>query len=1095
MPKSTITCLIAKGAILAAALAPCLSAQTTYATVTGVVKDATGAVIPGAKVVAKAIETNIETAVQSNDSGIYTIPQLKEGQYTVRVLASGFKEFVARDIALAARDTRRLDVELQVGSVDTQVEVSAGATLVETETARISDVKTAVALKRLPLGTRSLWPFLALSSNVVSYPGKSVRSFSGSRNNQSDASIDGITMSNRENGSQTSTLVDFVESFQETRVDMANNTAEFGSLGQVEIISKSGTNQLHGSAFDYYSSTGFRARNPFALQKGSSVNHKPGFSVGGPIFIPKILNGRNKSFFFVSYETDRGSAVNQLLNPTVPLEAWRSGDFSALAPRTVVRDPFGNAPFPGNRIPAASINSVSKKLQDRFYPLPNFGSTTTLQSQNYRELKSRGYDPTSYFTTRIDHRFSDKAFVFGRLTRVHETNQSFQGNLPTIGQQNFQRPSHGLAFSYTHMLRTNLVNEFRWGLLHDNEPTHGPVMGNQLVKDLGLQGLGSNLPDISGIFNLSFSGIGLTGLTQAKWQDPRYRILTTQFQDQLSWFHGRHNLKLGIDITRASESEQSADNNLFGNASFSNRFTGFPYADFLLGIPTTVRRSFPPILIYRWRWSYEGFITDEFKVTPALTLNIGLRYELKPSWVDQNDRMAVFDVFTGRIVVPNGALKQVSPLMPNGYVEVVEAQNTAFSGRALMNTDRNNFAPRVGVAWRPWGNRTVFRTGFGIFYDVVSQRGAVGGVPFQILEPAYTNPANAPDVIFPRVWPVSAQAGPKSVSLPSARNPDLLIPYSLQYSFTIEHQHWNTGFRISYIGTSARKTEYSYNINQPKADGNLFINKARMFPKFAGIGYYTNGAGHQYHALTLSAQRHYRSGLHYQVSYTLARDIGDLDQGGSPEDAYNRIRERGPTQGIPTNRITGNLIYELPLGKGKRLFSGAGRAMDKVIGGWEISAITTVQSGQFLTPQWTGPDPTGTAYTTSSTPAQVTIRPNYLHNANLSASDRSVNRWFDPTAFAAPTPGYFGTAGRGVIIGPGTAVLHAGIAKQFNLRERARLRLEMSATNVLNHPNWGNPGTNISALAQAGVISSVVAQGSLDQSGARSMRSAVRLEW
>src|SRR5258708_182352 len=303
---------------LFALLPTVLSAQSTFATVTGTVTDPVGAIIPGVTLTATHIETNIKTTAQSNEAGVYTIAQLKEGEYTLRAQGAGFKEFVVQNVVLQARDLRRIDIHLEVGAVETSVEVTSGATLIETESARISDSKDANLLNALPLNTRSLYSYLALSPNVLSAGfGLSYRRFAGSRGNQGDVSLDGVSISTAYDGSQISPLVNYIESFGEVRTDMANNGAEFAAIGQVTVISKSGTNQVHGSLFDYYSTPWFRARNPFALQRGTVIQHTPGGTIGGPIVVPKIYNGRNKTFFFFSFETSRGSAIQDLLNPTV----------------------------------------------------------------------------------------------------------------------------------------------------------------------------------------------------------------------------------------------------------------------------------------------------------------------------------------------------------------------------------------------------------------------------------------------------------------------------------------------------------------------------------------------------------------------------------------------------------------------------------------------------------------------------------------------------------------------------------------------------------------------------------------------------------
>lgn len=1081
-------------AVLCVLISVPAGAQTTFASITGTITDPTGLAIVGASITATHLGSNYVYTAQANDTGTYTLGQLREGEYTLRIKAAGFKEFVARSVQLVALDVRRIDARLEIGAVEASVEVTAGATLIETETARISDTRTSETLKSLPLNSRGLFDYLALSAGVLQESSTGAqRRYAGSRINQSDATIDGITISDMYGGNQISPLAGWVESYEEVRVDMANNTAEYGAIGMVTVISKSGANQVHGSLFDYYITPGFRARNPFSSARPTGTRHFPGGSVGGPIYLPRIYDGRNKSFFYYSYEASGGSVSQDLLTPTVPPASWRAGDFSALAPATVVKDPAGKLPFPGNRMPASAINPVSRKFQELYYPLPNYPGSEVVPNQNYRELKTREFDPNKYFTARGDHRFSPKSSLFGRFTWNRYYGRGFEA-LPTLGQSWTRRDTRAVTVSETQTLRPNLLNEVRWGLAYNNFPRHPSMNGKQVVQALGLQGLADNIPDLPGMFVVGFSGIGINSTSVTEVRDPGNRNYIHQWQDHLSWFRGRHTVKAGFMAGRVNRGNYQTSANLFGNVTFSNRFTGFPYADFLAGIPTTVRRAYPPVLTDEIRWTYDYFVTDEWKLTPRLTLSLGLRYEYHPSLHEANNLKAVFDIGTGKIVVPDGTLNKVSPLMPRGYVDVVETKGTGYASQTLLQTDKNNFAPRIGVAWRPLGNNTVFRAGYGIFYDVVPGGTNTGGVPFIIQEPAFTNPSDTPAVVFPRVFPLSV-GGPTTVGIPGANRADLRTPYSMQYNATIEHQRWNTGFRASYIGTNTRQGQYSFNINQPLPDNRLFVDKVRRFPNYPAVSYLTNGSGHQYHSLTLEAQRNLARGLSYQFSWVWARDIGDLERADSPENAYDRRRERSVWQDIPTHRTTGNLIYELPFGKGKRFLAGSGRAVRAIAGGWQISAIHSFYSAQFLTPQWTGPDPVGIAYTTSKTPAQVTLRPDILRNPNLPAGERSVSRWFDTKAFAAPAAGSFGTSSGGVIKGPGANVLHGGITKRFDLGERAKLRLEMVGNNLFNHPNWSNPGTSISNAGQVGVIRSTSGVSGLDESGQRSLRAGIRLEW
>lgn len=1071
---------------------PVALGQTTFASITGTVTDSTGAATAGAVVEAIHLRSNYRYAARSNESGTYTVPNLLEGEYTLRVRHPGFQEFVVQDIQLIARDQRRIDIELRVGSVETRVEVTAGATLIETETARIGDAKSNATLNALPLNTRSLYSFLALTPGVLAATGQATRRFAGSRINQSDQSIDGITVSNGFDGTQISPLVDYIESFAEVRVDLANNTADIGSIGQVTVISKSGSNEFHGSLFTYYSTPGFRARDPFAAERPAGILHQPGFSVGGPVVLPKIYNGKNRTFFFGSFETSRGSNILQLLNPTVPLPSWRAGDFSGLA--APIRDPFGGAPFPQNRIPASRLNPVSIRYQDRFWPLPNFGDPNVFTAQNFREQRSRPFDPNTYWTTRIDHRFGEKGFLFGRYTWNRSYNRPFESNLPTVGQLWNVRDTRAFNLSYTHTFTSNLVSETRWGYAWNDNPRHGPTMGSELARELGLAGLVDNLPGINGILDVSFAGLAVTQVTQTQWRHPGFANFAQQYQQHLNWYRGRHAVKGGFQFSRVNFRDQQANDAMFGRINFSNRFTGHPYADFLFGIPTNMNRAFPPVLQDRTRWAYEFFITDDWKVTPKLTLNIGMRYEVKPGWTEGAGMQALFDIGTGSVVIPDGAGARVSPLMPAGFVPIAEASSLGYAAATLIRTDMNNWAPRIGLAWRPFGPNTVLRAGYGIFYDVVPRALAAGGSPFVLNEPLFTNPAGNPQVILPRVFP--DQGGALStITLPAAVRQDIRLPFSMQYNFTLEHQRWSTGFRLSYIGTNTRQGEWGFNINSPLPGPAPFVDKPRMFPRYPGITYFGNGAGHQYHSLQAEAERRFSNGFGYQVSWTWARDIGDLDRGQSPENPFDRRRERGVWTDIPTHRVTGNMMYELPFGKGKPFLSNGNRVVNLVAGGWELSAAYNYHSGLFLTPQWIGPDPVGIAFTTSRTPPNVTLRPDILRDPNLPRDQRTPGRWFDVSAFAPPQPGSFGTSARGTIIGPDSMVWSFALMKTFPIGERARIRADILAANALNRANYSAPNVNIADFGAVGVIGGVGGTATLDGSGARALRAGLRFEW
>lgn len=1074
--------------------------QTTYATITGTVTDATGAVVPNAKITAINTETNVEISTNANDAGNYVLSQLRQGTYAVRASASGFQDFVAQHVVLAARDVRRMDIGLQVGAVATAVEVTAGATLIDAETSRIADTQTTTELTQIPHNARWIWAFLVLSPNVVS--GTDGYRFAGSRGNQNNWAIDGTTMTDGY-GDTIGPLGNYIESFQEMSVGMANNSAEFSTIGQVSMVSKGGTNQLHGAVFDYYTTPWFRARPYLAKARTGTRMHLPGFSLSGPVTIPKLYNGRDRTFFFTSFETSRGNASTQLLNPSVPIQAWREGDFSGLKAGQVIYDPFSGQPFPGNRIPANRINPVSQKFQERFYPLPNTGNPNVYAVNNYIENKDRPWYGPTYVVGRVDHHFSSTDFIFGRITGFRTRADQWEGNLPTVGQRNQQRDVYAATASYTHIFGATLTNEVRWGLAYNHNPIEGPINGLELVRELGLTGLAPNLPDISGLLKVNWTGIGLTTPTQLNYNIPGYRNHNEEFQDTVSWLRGRHNVRAGFQAMRTIYNDLMAADALFGQVNFSSRFTGqdkanqgHPYADFLLGIPTTAQRAFAPVRADRKRWQSDFFITDDFKLHPRLTLNMGVRYERHRPWTEDKDMISLFDITRGSIVVPDGAMSRVSPLFPAGYAPIITASAAGLPERTLVRADSNNIAPRFGVAWRPFGKDTVIRAGYGIYYDLVPTEPSTTNIPYTISEMPYTNPLNNPDVIFPRVFPDTG-SGPKSVALPSAINPDLRTPYSMQYNFTIQHQAWDTGLRVSYIGTNTRKGEYKYNYNSPVPDARLFVQKPRPLPQYPDIMYYTNGAGHQYNALTFEARREMVNGLYFQTSWTWARDIYDLYRGSTLENPFDRERERAVAQDIPTHRFVASTVYDLPFGRGRTFLTDINRFANLAVGGWELSGIYTMHSGQFLAPSWSGPDPVGMAYTTGSTRPVVTIRPDLLRDPNLPEDQRTRLRWFDTTAFGAPPVGRYGTSAKGVIKGPGTNVWNLGLAKSFLFGERARLRWELSATNAFNHPNWANPNTRVSSAGSVGVISGAGGTGgeNIPNSGAREFRMGFRVEW
>ena len=1080
------------------------AAQTTYATVTGTVTDVSNAVVTGATVVATNVETSVATRTTTNEAGVYTVGQLREGPYMLSITAPGFREFLVADLVLVTRDLRRIDATLEVGGLDAAVQVTGGAAALESDTPRISDVRTAEQLRTLPLNDPGVYSFLAVTPMLSLRSGS--YTMAGSRYNQSQFALDGTSMSDGVGETPIGPLANYIESFKEVKIDIASNTAESGSLGQVTIISKSGTNQFHGAAFDYYQSPMFRATNPFSNRRPAGVLHFLGLALGGPAAIPGLFDGRGRTFWYISTETVNGSSVSVDLNPTVPIEPWRRGDFSALG--RPLRNPFTGEAYADGRIPAAALNPVALQIQQRFYPLPNTGNTAVLQATNYRETVGTERSKPYYATARVDHNFSANDRIFGRFTLHQATNPVWEGNLPAFGTRAQLRQNKAATLSYTRILGPTLVTEFRGGHTYNNNPVSGPLRGREVVESLGLRGLARDLPDIAGVFKVNFPGSGLTGLSQIDHSNPGFLNRINQLNNHTTWQWGTHTLKGGAEIRRVDWEEMAASTNLFGAVDFTGGFTavpgvaasGHPYADFLFGVPNTASRAFPPVPARRQRWTYDFFVQDDWKLTRDLTLNLGLRYELHPGWYERDDRLAFFHLPSGTIVVPDDGLDAVSPLMPRGYVDVVTAGSLGLPSRTLVRTDRNNVAPRIGLAYRPFGGeRTVVRGGYGLYYDMMPIDLWASRAPFVFQETAFTNPAT-PTVVLPTVFPAAGTAGPATIGLPLAVNPDITMPYSHQWNVTVEHERWGTGFRASYVATLGREMWYTRDANAPAVDDQLYINKPRPFPQYPDIVYADNGARHDYHGVTFEGKRHFSNGLFFQAAYTLARDKGHtINWFTAPiEDPFDLHRENGHDTATPRHRLTTALMYELPFGRERKWIADAPWLLDLAVGGWQVSLVGYQQAGSYLTPLISVPDPTGTRFTTAATRPVVAIRPDQLRDPKL--DDPTIAAWYDITAFGAPPLGRFGTAARGSVEGPGLNLFHLGLHKKFRLANSATaptFRIELTATNVFNEPQWANPNMNVTPTnVTAGRVTAVGGPaGFIQQADMRRMRLGARLEW
>ena len=1085
---------IAPVLLVAPFMTPVLHSQSTFGTILGTVKDPAGGVIVGVTVTVTNEGTNIAKATVTDSNGNYEVSHLNPGPYTIVAESSGFQKYIHRGVNLETGQILRIDVQLVVGQMTETVAVTAQSPLVESENATLADVRTGRQMRELPLNFvrgdafgGGIFKYMSLTPGSFRYEGASSHSFGGSRSQQNNFVMDGTSLGDQGGGQVTPAQPSF-ESVQEMKLIMVDNSAEYGAVATVVVTSKSGTNQLHGSAFEQYSSGGLNARDFFATTRPFRVYNQFGASLGGPVVLPGY-DGRNRTFFFGAFEGNRDHRQT-VYNSSVPSLALRQGDFSQLFDRTgnliVIRDPTNNTPFPGNVIPLSRFSSVSMKAQELFYPAPNFGSPALL-SQNLRATVTNA-PSWNHFDTRIDHRINDKNSLYGRFSWRNLPTPVPEGELPNTGLRDQLRRIRNMSLVDTHTISPSLVNELRAGFAWHENFFQGPLKGLPIVRELGIQGLTTN-EDLNGVPNINISGF--SSVTQIEHQ--RSQDMVYDFLDNLTFATGRHSLKIGVNFRKQQASREPIPITIFGRYDFTGAFTGFSYADFLLGIPQTTQRTTPQGRTYGRNTFVSGYVQDDFKVHPRLTLNLGLRYEWMNPFADKYDRMYNFDARTGNLVVPTQTVleRDVVPIFPSS-IRIVTAEQAGFPRRGLRQGDSNNFDPRIGVAWRPFGHaRSVIRAGFGIYRNNLSSSTfntlSTGG-PFTSNE-TFTNGIvnGVPLFQFPEPFLQVGSLGAQNIS---GVEPDIFNPYTMQTNFTVEQEHASTAFRASYIGTRSVNLLYRRNFNQPLASTVPFDNNRRPYPQYRNIIVVSNGGDSTYHALQLEAERKMARGLYFQAGWTwakqLAHGIDSGEQGATVEDAYNRNSERGDDLYLMRHRFVASYIWELPFGPGRRWLGDWRGLAGHVVGGWQIAGVTLFQTGQRFTPSFSGRDPSNTN--------TVGGRPDRVANGNLPKKERTLDRWFDVSAFVLPpaNAGRFGNSGIGILEGPGTNNFDLGLSKNFYVREGMRVEFSLSATNAFNHPNFRNPAADISSPTAVGRIGSLQGQ---DEAGPRTVILGLRIEF
>jgi hypothetical protein len=1083
------------------------AAQSIFGTIVGTVQDASGAVIPNAHVKLTNTDENTSREAVSGPDGGYEFLNLLPAHYQVTVTSPKFQVFTATNLLLVARQTLRADASLVVGTEAQTVSVNAsGEGVIATDTQVVQATFNPQQLMNLPAniranGNTSPYQLIQVLPGVQA-DDRGNFSIQGGIQSQSQYSVDGISVTDVTGNSPLTNAFPSSESVAEIKVQGVGNQAEYGQVGDVTTVSKSGTNQFHGAGFWYTQNAALNAINYGDNTKPKLVANDFGATAGGPVIVPHLYHGTDKTFFYGTYEGFRYPKTSTVQN-TVPTDAMRNGNFG----NTTIIDPLTNAPFANNTIPSSRISPVAQKILSLF-PLPNFGDSSAVHAANYVTARDTSYHSDQY-DIRIDHYLTSKQSIFGRWTWKDISSLSTQDLLvPSNSNPDNYRL---LVLAHNYAIRPNLMNEARFGFTRNDSGYSNSFDGKSFAKSLGLVGLAglpaffNGLPEVN-ISNFTSLGADrLEGITHGR---------TYQAVDNLTWVKGRHVFKFGFDFRHIEAIDplgfQGGDN--YGQFNFGGQFTGSAFADFLLGYPTTTAFDNVQMDNDGITNHYNAYAQDSFRVTPRLTLEYGVRFEFHPGYQDASGNIGNFDpsyARSGAVIYPDGH----ADILATGYLQSANAcmplgskTGPSLNGAPCMpvlsasqaglpqslRTAPKRFMPRFGFAYRPFGNKTVLRGGFSMYNTEV-----LGSIYYALtgtLQSATFSYDNSMVNGVPAIqWP-NVKTGGSGVSVApagtdyfgTANQVNYKDPYSEQWNFSIDHDlGFNTGLRLSYIGMATRDLVWAPNLNQSSYSTTYFVAQPlenRPFPNWGIVNTRAIGANASYNALQFEVNHRYRGGLTLSSTYTFAKNLADNqgytptsfadeNAGGRTMDALNRRAEYGDVYGTRRHRWITTAIYQLPVGRGRAFGSGMNRALDAVVGGWQFSSILLWQTGPYLTPYFSGGDPSGTGSGVIGR-NQAPDRAGSSSVSNPTASD-----WFNTNGYVCPaTPGWqpgqkcligtpgngapigrFGNAGMSTVEGPGTVNLNAGLSKTFAIKERVRIKVEGSFTNVLNHVNLANP--------------------------------------
>jgi hypothetical protein len=1021
--------------------------QSFRGTILGTVRDASGAVLPGVTITVTDQGTNVRRTAVTNETGDFVMPELAVATYSLTAELPGFKKEVLSGLDLSVDQRLRANVRMEIGNIAETVEVRAETPLIASDSATVGTVIDNRKVVELPLNGRQFLQLNLLVPGAVpgtfgsqlSTQGGAI-SVNGMREAGNNFLLDGVD--NNDLAINLFSVSPSVDSIQEFKLQSSTYSAEYGKQAgaQINVTTKSGTNSIHGTLFEFIRNDNLDAKNFFDKPSAPTPEFKRnqfGGSIGGPI-------AKDKTFWFANYD---GTRIRKGITRTalIPTLLERAGDFSQ-TPGLTLRDPLTGQPFAGNRIPPNRIDPVGAKIAG-MYPNPN----VTNPAQNFvsSPIMRRRIDQV---TGRVDHRFGNNDQIFGRYTLNDDprfdTFEPFSRVTDIPGYGAFTENRQQVAgIGWTHIFSPKFFSEVRLGY----NRFKGAILQENINKDISTQ-LGirnvSTVPDDFGwpLFSMTgYSNIGeATNLPQNR-RDNTYEV-----KDILSYTTGRHAIKGGIEL-REFQNYILFDTVARGTLTFNGSFSNNAIGDLLLGIPFNAQLNVPDggltasNVIYQRFFSVGWFLQDDWKVSPKLTLNLGLRYGANQPIKEKRNRLSKFSLEQGKLVVAGR----------DGQAET------------LYDWDKNNFAPRFGFAWTPVGSRTVLRGGYGVFYDTKLTNNFTGmslNTPFRTLYVFQNAAGQAPAFVLNGLFPSNLSTAPAATLAVNGVQQKFPDGYSQQWSFNVQREIGNSLMvELGYVGSKGTKLDRGYNPNQPPAGpGNAAqIQARRPFPQYSAMTYRIAEASSIYHSGQVRVEKRYSQGISFLASYTWSKAIDNASLwNAGAQNSFDLRGERGPSNFDLRHRMSYSYTWDLPFGREGGRLKNLSPVADAFLGGWQFSGIVSLQTGQPITPGAPGD---------RANIGAGGQRPNAIANPNLPRSQRDPSRWFNPAAYTLAELYTFGNAARNSIEGPGVNNFDLSLSKNFKVRERGRIQFRTEFFNAFNHPNFDPPnGVATTVLTAAG---------------------------